>query len=175
MPGSVVAVLVVLHRGTGGQAARVLSRLAGRAVTEPEDGAALEVARVYLAPGDRHLIVRDGRIGIEHSERVRFSRPSIDVLFESVAKVYGPRAIGVLLSGYGSDGVAGLHTIRAQGGTTIVQDPSEARAPHLPRAAIAADGIDLTLPLREIGPAIGRLVPKAISSPSMPSDDIAAQ
>ncbi|HKZ04769.1 MAG TPA: chemotaxis protein CheB [Methylomirabilota bacterium] len=127
------AVLIVLHRRVAGRWAAVLSRLAGRDVTEPADGDVLKPDQIYVAPGDRHLIVPDGRIRVEFSERVRFARPSINVLFESVAHAYGPRVIGVLLSGYGSDGAAGLH-------------------------AIAADGIDLTLPLREIGPAIGRLV-----------------
>jgi two-component system chemotaxis response regulator CheB len=144
-------------------------------VTEPEEGAALEAGRIYIAPGDRHLMVRDGHIGIERSERVRFSRPSIDVLFKSVAEVYGPHVIGVLLSGYGLDGVAGLQAIRIRGGTTIVQDPSDARAPYLPRAAVAADGIDLTLPLHDIGPAIGRLVSEGARPASPPTEDTAAE
>ena len=168
-------VLVALHRAVGGQPATLLTRLTGLPVTEPADETALQRGHVYVAPGDRHLVVRDGRIGIEHSKRVKFSRPSIDVLFESVASVYGPHAIGVLLSGYGFDGIAGLQAIKGGGGTTIVQDPSDARAPHLPKAAVAADGFDMTLPLRDIGPAIGRLVSEAARRTTQPSGDIAAE
>src|SRR5262249_60408788 len=80
----------------------------------------------------------------------RSARPSHDVLFRSVAQVYGARAIGVILSGAGADGARGLQAIRAAGGTTIVQDPKEARWGRLPREALAAGGIDFTVPIAEI-------------------------
>jgi two-component system chemotaxis response regulator CheB len=113
---------------------------------------------VYVAPADWHLVVNDGHVEGKQTEKVNFSRPSIDVLFESVAKVYGRRAIGVLLSGAGRDGAMGLHAIKARGGITVVQDPGQARFPVLQRAAIAADGIDFVLPVESIGPALARLV-----------------
>src|SRR5262249_54289146 len=80
-------------------------------------------------------VVADGHLQLRQTERVSFSRPSIDVLFDSVAKAYGPRAVGVILSGAGKDGARGLQAIRAAGGTTIVQDPHEARYGRLPKAA----------------------------------------
>ena len=92
-----------------------------------------------------------------------------------VAEVYGPQAIGVVLSGYGSDGVMGLQAIRAGGGTTIVQDPTEARAPHLPRAAVAAYGNDKSLPLADIGPAIARLVARPTRRRLAIAEDTAAE
>jgi CBS domain-containing protein len=113
---------------------------------------------VYLAPADIHLAVVDGRVRLDPSPKVAFSRPSIDVLFSSVARIGGPRAIGVLLSGYGRDGVMGLHAIKARGGRTIVQDPADTQFGELPRAAMQADGIDLVLPLRDIAAALTRLV-----------------
>ena len=95
---------------------------------------------------------------IERSAKVQFARPSIDVLFASVARIYGPHAIGVVLSGFGRDGARGIQAIRAAGGQTVVQDPADARYPHLPRAAISADGIGHVLPLEDIAPALTKLV-----------------
>jgi two-component system chemotaxis response regulator CheB len=118
----------------------------------------LTAGTVYLAPADQHLLVNDGHLEVQQTERINFSRPSIDVLFQSVAKIYGQRAIGVLLSGAGRDGATGLHAIKARGGMTVVQDPGQAKFPSLPRAAIAADGIDFVLPIESIGPTLMRLV-----------------
>jgi two-component system chemotaxis response regulator CheB len=98
---------------------------------------------------------------------VTFARPSIDVLFESVARVSGARSIGILLSGGGSDGAAGLAAIRRAGGYTIVQDPSEAVVPSLPRAALAMNGHQV-LKIDEIGEVLRTAVRRA-SSPSAPS------
>src|SRR5262249_56410688 len=92
------------------------------------------------------------------SKPIHFSRPSIDVLFDSIAKGYGRHAIAVILSGTGSDGVDGVRAIKAAGGTTIVQDPRYAEHAAMPRAAVASGAIDLVLPLGEIGPALTRLV-----------------
>jgi two-component system chemotaxis response regulator CheB len=113
---------------------------------------------VYLAPPDAHLVAVHGQLQLRRTDRVTFARPSIDVLFESVAKVYGRRAVGVILSGAGRDGARGLQAIRAGGGITIVQEPSEARFGQLPRAAIAADGIDFKVPLTDIAPTILAIV-----------------
>ena len=82
----------------------------------------------------------DGHVGLDRGAKVSFSRPSIDVLFNSVAKACGARSVAVLLSGGGSDGADGLAAIRQAGGITIVQDPSEAVASAMPSAAIARDG-----------------------------------
>ncbi|HXU88231.1 MAG TPA: chemotaxis protein CheB, partial [Methylomirabilota bacterium] len=91
---------------------------------------------------------------------VNFSRPSIDVLFDSVATVYGKHAIAVILSGGGSDGARGLQAIHRAGGRTIVLAPAEARIPSMPTAAIALDGIDFVLNLDQIGPRVVELVEK---------------
>jgi two-component system chemotaxis response regulator CheB len=155
-------VLIVIHRrasgAAGGSLERILARRSTLPVREPASGEVLQAGTVYLAPADVHLIVRDGRIDLEQSPKVAFSRPSIDVLFNSVARIWGPRAIGVLLSGYGRDGVKGLQAIKARGGTTIVQDPGDTRFGHLPRAAMQANGVDLVLPLRDVAGALTRLV-----------------
>ena len=119
---------------------RLLSRKIALPVKDAVAGEPLQPGVVYLAPPDLHLIVSDGHVGLNAGPKVRFSRPSIDVLFDSVARVCGPRAVGVLLSGGGSDGAAGLAAIRRAGGATIVQDPAEATTPLMPRAALAANG-----------------------------------
>jgi len=151
-------VLVVLHRRGSGPLATILARKTGLPVTEPSAVEVIQPGHVYVAPSDVHLVVNDGHVELRRSEKVAFSRPSVDVLFESVAQVYGPRAIGVLLSGGGRDGAKGLQAIRASGGLTVVQDPGDARIPYMPKAAIEADGIDWTLRLDQIGPALGEIV-----------------
>jgi two-component system chemotaxis response regulator CheB len=101
-----------------------------------------------VAGGNRHLAVRDGHLAVIDAPKVQYSRPSIDVLFESLARTYGARVIGVLLSGANVDGAAGIQAIRRAGGTTVVQTPSEAAHSRMPAAVIAAaDGIDFVLPI----------------------------
>ncbi len=153
-------ILVVLHRAP--QAVPRLAQVIGRACALPVKEAApfdvLERGHVYIAPPDAHLVVDGGHLQLEHTERVAYARPSIDVLFKSVANTYGPRAVGVIMSGAGSDGARGLQAIRAGGGATIVQDPEDARFARLPKAAIDADGIDFRVPLSEISPTILAIV-----------------
>jgi two-component system chemotaxis response regulator CheB len=136
------AILVVRHiRPTHiSKLSRLLSRKIALPVKDAVAGEPLQSGVVYLAPPDLHLVVSDGHVGLNVGPKVRFSRPSIDVLFDSVARACGPRAVGVLLSGGGSDGAAGLAAIRRAGGATIVQDPAEAVTPFMPRAALAVNG-----------------------------------
>jgi two-component system chemotaxis response regulator CheB len=158
-------ILIVQHRSPTGSGllATVLGRRSALPVRDASTGETIRPGTVYLAPSGVHLVVDDGRVEIEQSSKVQFSRPSIDVLFGAVARIYGPHAIGVLLSGFGRDGVRGIHAIRAAGGRTVVQDPADARYPHMPQAAISADGIDLVLPLKEIAPALRKLVSGAVA------------
>jgi len=136
------AILVVRHISPThiSRLSHVLGRSIALPVKDAVAGEPLQPGVVYLAPPDLHLVVSDGHVGLNAGPKVRFSRPSIDVLFDSVARVCGPRAVGVLLSGGGSDGAAGLAAIRHAGGATIVQDPTEAVTPLMPRAALAANG-----------------------------------
>jgi len=149
-------VLVVMHRSPERvpRLAKVVARHCALPVKEASAFETLVPGHVYFALPDLHLAVENDRLQLQQSAKVTFARPSINVLFESVARAYGPRAIGVILSGGGSYGALGLQAIRASGGTTIVQDPEEARFRALPQAAIAADGIDFKVPLEDIGPTI---------------------
>lgn len=136
------AVLMVRHIDPTAPSllSRVLGRVIGLPVKEAAAGEPLQTGVVYVAPPDLHLSVVDGHVGLDRGAKVSFSRPSIDVLFNSVAKTYGARSVAVLLSGAASDGADGLAAIRRAGGITIVQDPSEAKAPTLPFAALARNG-----------------------------------
>lgn len=101
-----------------------------------------QAGRIYVAPPDRHMIVRDGNLWLLDTAAENFARPAADPLFRSAAREYGAGAIGVVLSGDLDDGAAGLAAIRARGGYGIVQDPDECEAPSMPRSALAATGAD---------------------------------
>jgi two-component system chemotaxis response regulator CheB len=117
----------------------------------------IEAGHVYFAPPDYHLFVEDGHFSLSTGERVSFSRPSIDVLFESAVAAYGDGVIGVVLTGANEDGAEGLRRIGEGGGFTIVQDPSTAKSRSMPDAAIALGGVDTILSLQEIVPYLTKL------------------
>lgn len=144
---------IVQHRGDGvSELAAMLQRSCALPVCEPEDKQPLVAGRVYLAPADYHLLVEPGSLALSTEGAVLYARPSIDALFESAADAYPGRAIGVVLTGSSTDGVAGLSRIRRGGGLGIAQDPATAESPVLPAAAIAAGAVDRVLPLAAIAP-----------------------
>jgi two-component system chemotaxis response regulator CheB len=117
-------------------------------VREAEDKEPIAPGTIYFAPPDYHLLIEpDHRLSLSSEEPVLFSRPSIDVLFESAADVYGAGLVGVVLTGANSDGARGLRAIRQAGGLGLVQRPDTATASAMPRAALAAcpDAAALTL------------------------------
>jgi two-component system chemotaxis response regulator CheB len=115
---------------------RQRSRLA---VVEAEDKAPIAPGTAYFAPADYHLLVETDRtLALSADDLVLFSRPSIDVLFESAAQAYGPALVGVVLTGANEDGARGLAAIAEAGGLALVQDPDEASARTMPDAALAA-------------------------------------
>jgi len=111
-------------------------------VNEVLDKDPIEAGRVYVAPPDYHVLIEPGCLSVSVDERVHHARPSIDVLFESAAYVYGARLLGILLSGANDDGAHGLEVIRAMGGIAWVQDPQTASSATMPRAAIARGAVD---------------------------------
>ena len=107
---------------------------------------------IYFAPPNYHLLVEYNQaIALSTEERVNFSRPSIDVLFETAADAYLDELVGVVLTGANSDGAAGMARIKQFGGLAVVQSPETAEAEAMPRAAIEAADVDYILPLNEIG------------------------
>lgn len=129
---------------------------------EVEDKEVIIPGRVYLAPADYHLLVEAGCFALSTESPVSYARPSIDVLFESAADAYGNKVIGVILTGASHDGSQGLLRIKYHGGLAIVQEPSTAESPTMPKAAIAAVAVDWILPLCDITPLLVNLCNRAL-------------
>lgn len=159
-------VVVVQHRGASQDdelLERVLARHSKLEVAPVTDKEPIRPGCVYVAPPGYHMLVEPGYLALDSEDVVQFARPSIDVLFESVAEVYGDRALGIILTGRNEDGAEGLARIAAAGGFTVVQDPETAEQGEMPAAAIARGGAHRILPLEEIGPFLAALRP-AVSS-----------
>jgi two-component system, chemotaxis family, protein-glutamate methylesterase/glutaminase len=131
--------------------AELIGRSTQLTVKQAEHGEILLPGVVYTAAPDEHLLVGPGKIQLAHTQLVRFSRPSIDLLFESVAGIYGSRSIAVILSGSGKDGADGIRIIKESYGITIAQMPETAEFRAMPEAAIHTGCVDFVLRLEEIG------------------------
>lgn len=139
--------------------AEVLGRRAKLPVRLANEGDRVEPGNVFIAPPDRHLLVAgDGRLTLSGSEAVNFVRPSADLLLQSVAASYGPRAIACVLTGTGSDGAVGASAVKSRGGTVIAEDPALAEFAGMPTAVVAAGAADYIRPLDEIASVICGLV-----------------
>lgn len=148
-----LAVLVVVHippdRPSG--LARLYSGRCAMAVKEAEDKEEVQAGTIYFAPPNYHLLVDpDYTLSFSNDEAVLYSRPAVDVLFESAADAYGSDLTGVVLTGASADGAEGLRAIMAAGGSALVQDPATAESSSMPRAAIAACSEARVLSLRGI-------------------------
>jgi two-component system chemotaxis response regulator CheB len=152
-------IAIVQHRSSEDSETllRLLAAHTRLPIFEVEDKDDIVSGCVYLSPANYHLIVERGRFALSADGPVMYARPSIDVLFESVADAFGPRAIGVLLTGMSRDGTAGLLRIKERGGVVVVQDPASADGPTMPRSAIASVAVDRVLPLQEIAPFLVEL------------------
>ncbi|MEA3187574.1 MAG: two-component system, chemotaxis family, protein-glutamate methylesterase/glutaminase [Chthoniobacter sp.] len=145
-----MAFFVVLHIGRKSYLDQVLSRRDGPLVSFGNDGEMIEPGHVYIAPPGYHLVATSNLIRLSDAPPRLWSRPSIDILFESVAVNFQTRATGIILTGLLNDGAKGLRRIKEEGGTAIVQDPDEAEQPSMPRSALAATEVDHCLPLAKI-------------------------
>lgn len=156
--------LVVLHMPRTAPSAlpAILRRQGSLPVETATDGEPVQPGRIYVAPSDHHLLLLDGRLRLTHGPAENGHRPAIDPLFRSVARGFGRRAVGVVLSGSRDDGAAGLATIAAAGGTTIVQDPDEALYPWMPRAALQRMTPDHVAPADKIGGLLGEITALAL-------------
>ena len=154
-------IVVVLHLPEGHQsrlADLFGARIAGP-VHEARPGESLQPGAIYFAPPGYHLLVEQDRtFALSLDAPVLFSRPSIDVLFESAADAYGARLAGFILTGANADGAAGLAALKAQGGFAAVQDPAEAAHVTMPEAALQAVAADAVLPLAGLQRLLTRLL-----------------
>jgi two-component system chemotaxis response regulator CheB len=173
------AVLVVLHiaADAGGLLPKILGERSSLPVAFADDGAPLRRGDVRIALADRHLLVDDGAMRVVHGPRENRFRPAIDPLFRSAAWAYGPRVIGVLMSGLMNDGSAGLWAIKTCGGLAVVQDPADARFSEMPQSAVDALPVDHCLPAAELGALVAKLVrePAPAASGLRPPDQLRSE
>lgn len=152
--GFALPLIVVLHLPDkrSSRLAEVFRQHLRIPVKEVDDKETIAPGTLYFAAAGYHLSVeQDFSLSLSLEERVHYSRPSIDILFESAADAYGPRLAGVLLTGANEDGARGLARIKEQGGLTLVQDPASAQVPVMPKAALALRAPDYVLSLNDIG------------------------
>jgi two-component system, chemotaxis family, protein-glutamate methylesterase/glutaminase len=158
-PDLPAALLLVLH--VPAQATSALPLILERAGPLPAahavDGEPIQMGRIYVAPPDFHLVCEQGHVRLVRGPRENRNRPAVDPLFRSAARAYGPRVIGVILTGALNDGTAGLMAIKRRGGIAVVQDPADAFFPSMPESALEYVDADYCLPLAEIGPTLTRL------------------
>lgn len=155
-----VGIVIVVHRKNTADStlAELLALRTKLPVREADEKTELLPGHIYLAPADYHLLLeRDGTFSLDDSEKVHYSRPAIDVTFESLADVYGPALVGVLLSGANADGTVGLNTIKRAGGLAVVQDPDTAQVGYMPQQAIDRVPVDAILNVPELAQFINQL------------------
>ena len=151
-PALDAAIFIVMHTGASpSRVPKILGRTTRLAINHARDADPIVPGKVYVAPPDRHMLLEPGRIRLVHGPKENHTRPAIDPLFRSAAIAYGPRVIGVILTGYLDDGTAGLLAIKDRGGIAIVQDPADAEAPSMPRSAAAHVAVDHCRPLDDFG------------------------
>ncbi len=156
-------VVIVQHRAADSESrlAELLSRRTHRPVEEPESGCVVTRGRIYLAPADYHILLDGEHLALSTESAVGYARPSIDVLFESVAEELGRGAVAVVLTGATADGAAGAARIAAAGGVVLVQEPSTAESRVAPTAAIERIARAEVLRLPAMGPRLAQLCPSA--------------
>ena len=143
------AVFVVVHFPEGAPSVlpSILNRAGPLKAVHPEDGDPIENGRIYVAPPGLHLLVERGRVRLVRGPRENLHRPAVDPLFRTAAVAYGPRAVGVVLTGARDDGTAGLLAIKRRGGVAVVQDPDDALFSGMPQSALEYVDVDYCLPL----------------------------
>ncbi len=163
--GLPAAVFVVMHTApqSPGLLDTILNSKSALPCMYPPNGEPIELGRVYIAPPDYHLLVEQGLIRVVRGPQENLHRPAIDPLFRSAARYYGPRVIGVILSGMLDDGVYGLLVIKQRGGLAVVQDPADALYPDMPENALRkVRNIDYSVPIAELAPLLGKLAHEVI-------------
>lgn len=146
------AIAIVVHVGSRGQnlLAEIFDRDSPLSVTTAVDGQPFRAGCIYVAPADRHLLVLGDVLRLGKGPRENLARPALDPLFRSVGLSFGPRAIGVVLTGLLNDGTAGLVDLRRCGGLAVVQNPADAEAPDMPQSALDTLEVDYRAPLRDM-------------------------
>jgi two-component system, chemotaxis family, protein-glutamate methylesterase/glutaminase len=171
-PGLPASLFVVCHFPPSDRSVLpdILSRAGPLLATHAIDGEPFHPGHVYVAPPDFHLLLAEGqRLRLTRGPRENHHRPAVDVLFRSAARTYGPRVIGVVLTGSLNDGSAGLLAIRAAGGVAIVQDPADAAVAAMPDSAARIAGADHRVAVDRLAPLLVKLIQQANTAPGGPA------
>jgi two-component system chemotaxis response regulator CheB len=166
-------ILVVLHmsREGSGLLAPLIDRAGPLRAVQPSDGDRLEKGRIVVARPDHHLVLQDGHVRVMRGPKENRARPAVDPLFRSAALAYGPRVVGVVLTGSLDDGAAGLAAIKRRGGLAVVQDPRDALFPSMPRSALHAVRADHVVPVSEMAALLARAAASPAGSGPGPDDE----
>ena len=140
----------------------ILSRSGPLPALHATEGMRIEQGKIYVAPPGHHLLLEQGSIHLGTGPKEQWVRPAADVLFRSTASAYGSRVVGVVLTGMGQDGTAGLQAVKQDGGVTIVQDPTEAAWSSMPQNALEQVEVDYTLALWRLAPLLIHLVESSL-------------
>jgi two-component system chemotaxis response regulator CheB len=167
------AVLVVVHISphTPSQLPTILGRSGSLQVTNAKDGETVVPGHIYVAPSDRHLLLGPHTIRVTRGPKENRSRPAVDALFRSAAQNFGPRVIGIVLTGNLDDGTAGLWAIKDCGGTAVVQAPDDAQYPSMPESALKHVVVDHTLPVADMPDLLTELTRSTIRTQQVVSSD----
>lgn len=149
----------------------IITMLSPLEAKHPKDGEIIKPGTIYIAPPDHHMLLEEGKITITKGPKENRFRPSIDALFRSAAYVYGPRVIGVVLSGYLDDGTSGLWSVQRLGGMAIVQDPHDAAFPDMPSNALEFVKADHTVSVAELAALLVSLTTEAAPNPPKVSEE----
>lgn len=136
---------------------QILEDIGSLPTAHPKDKEKIQKGRIYIAPPDNHLLVNKGYMRVVRGPQENRFRPAIDALFRSAARAYGPRVVGVVLTGYLDDGTVGLMAVKKRGGVAVVQDPTEAEYPSMAKSALRYVKVDECIQLREIPKLLARL------------------
>jgi two-component system chemotaxis response regulator CheB len=166
------AVFVVLHLPPQGEShlPHILSRAGALQAILAQDGEEIRYGRILIAPPDRHLLLTQAQVRVVYGPRENYFRPAIDPLFRSAALAFGPRVIGVVLTGALDDGASGLVAIKREGGLAVVQDPETAAFPSMPSAALNYVDADACLPVTALASKIVALTKTEAPMPETPHD-----
>ncbi len=172
-PGSVFISVHFPERGTS-VLPRILSRAGKLVADHARNGEPIVPGRIYVAPPDHHLLFDKRSLRVIRGPKENGNRPAIDPMFRSAAVTFGPRVIGVVLTGNLDDGTSGLAAIKRHGGITIVQDPTDAVFPSMPESAIRHVDVDRVVPLRDVGATVAGFMtqPAPLSEYPLIPDDV---
>jgi two-component system chemotaxis response regulator CheB len=166
-PDFPAVILLVQHIGVHNSTLpQILQTKGPLAAVHPFDGEHPVAGKIYVAPPDHHMLVEDGKIRLTHGPKEHHTRPAIDPLFRSAALAYGPRLIGVVLTGHLDDGTFGLQAIKQCGGVAVVQNPDEAEACGMPVSALSNVAVDHCIRIDELAATLTRLVSEEVPEPA---------